>query len=65
MLIPPKNIGIAAGYNLGIKESKTNFVKITSDDCLWDTRRKGKAVKQRISNEFFFRMNRTKVMVHS
>ena len=32
VLIPPKNIGIAAGYNLGIKESKTNFVKITSAD---------------------------------
>ena len=32
VIIPPKNIGIAAGYNLGIKESKTNFVKITSAD---------------------------------
>ena len=32
VIIPPKNIGIAAGYNLGIKESKTNFVKLTSVD---------------------------------
>ena len=32
VIIPSKNIGISAGYNLGIKESKTNFVKITSAD---------------------------------
>ena len=32
VIIPPKNIGISAGYNLGIKESKTNFVKLTSVD---------------------------------
>jgi len=32
VLIPSKNIGISAGYNLGIKESKTNFVKLTSVD---------------------------------
>ena len=32
VIIPPKNIGIAAGYNLGIIESKTNFVKLTSVD---------------------------------
>ena len=32
VIIPTKNIGISAGYNLGIKESKTNFVKITSAD---------------------------------
>ena len=25
VIIPPKNIGIPAGYNLGIKEAKTNF----------------------------------------
>ena len=31
-IIPEKNLGISAGYNLGIKESKTNFVKITSAD---------------------------------
>ena len=42
VIIPSKNIGISAGYNLGIKESKTNFVKITSADieltnkCLQD-----------------------------
>jgi len=32
VIIPSKNIGISAGYNLGIKESKTNFVKLTSAD---------------------------------
>ena len=32
VIIPPKNIGISAGYNLGIRESKTNFVKLTSVD---------------------------------
>ena len=32
VIIPSKNIGISAGYNLGIRESKTNFVKITSAD---------------------------------
>ena len=32
VIIPKKNIGISAGYNLGIRESKTNFVKITSAD---------------------------------
>ena len=32
VIIPPKNIGISAGYNLGIRESKTNFVKLTSAD---------------------------------
>ena len=32
VIIPTKNIGISAGYNLGIKESKTNFVKLTSVD---------------------------------
>ena len=32
VIIPSKNIGISAGYNLGIKESKTNFVKLTSVD---------------------------------
>ena len=32
VIIPPKNIGISAGYNLGISESKTNFVKLTSAD---------------------------------
>ena len=26
VIIPPRNIGISAGYNLGIRESKTNFV---------------------------------------
>ena len=32
VIIPTKNIGISAGYNLGIRESKTNFVKLTSAD---------------------------------
>ena len=32
VIIPSKNIGISAGYNLGIRESKTNFVKLTSAD---------------------------------
>ena len=32
VIIPSKNIGISAGYNLGIKESKTNLVKLTSVD---------------------------------
>ena len=34
VIIPSKNIGISAGYNLGINESKTNFVKITSADVI-------------------------------
>ena len=42
VIIPSKNIGISAGYNLGIRESKTNYVKLTSadinltDKCLED-----------------------------
>ena len=32
VIIPPKNIGIPAGYNLGIKEAKTNFVFLTQAD---------------------------------
>jgi len=32
VIIPQKNMGISAGYNLGIKESKTNYVKLTSPD---------------------------------
>ena len=42
VIIPPKNIGISAGYNLGIRECKTNYVKLTSadinltDKCLED-----------------------------
>jgi GT2 family glycosyltransferase len=32
VIIPSKNIGISAGYNLGIRESRTNFVKLTSAD---------------------------------
>ena len=32
VIIPSKNIGITAGYNLAIKESKTNFVKLSSVD---------------------------------
>ena len=42
VIIPPKNIGISAGYNLGIKESKTDFVFLNpadvalSNKCLSD-----------------------------
>ena len=32
VIIPPKNIGISAAFNLGIRESKTNFVKFTGAD---------------------------------
>ena len=32
VIIPSRNIGISGGYNLGIKESKTNFVIINSAD---------------------------------
>ena len=32
VIVPAKNIGISAGYNLGIKESKTNYVIINSAD---------------------------------
>ena len=32
VIIPPKNIGISAGYNLGIKESKTNLVFLNPTD---------------------------------
>tara|TARA_Y100000590_G_C15645684_1_gene986776 strand:- start:333 stop:1160 length:828 start_codon:yes stop_codon:yes gene_type:complete len=34
ILIPAKNIGISAGYNLGIREAKTNYVKLTSADVI-------------------------------
>lgn len=32
VLIPPKNLGFTAGYNLGIKESKTDFVFLNPAD---------------------------------
>ena len=32
VIIPPKNIGISAGYNLAIREAKTNFVFLNSAD---------------------------------
>ena len=44
VIIPPKNIGFTAGYNLGIKESKTDFVFLNpadivlSNNCVVDTR---------------------------
>jgi len=34
VIIPPKNIGISAGYNLGIKESKTNLVFLNPADIV-------------------------------
>ena len=34
VIIPPKNIGISAGYNLGIKESKTNLVFLNPADVV-------------------------------
>ncbi len=34
VIIPPKNIGISAGYNLGIKESKTNLVFLNPTDIV-------------------------------
>ena len=34
IIIPPKNIGISAGYNLGIKESKTNLVFLNPTDVV-------------------------------
>tara|TARA_B100000029_G_C17578670_1_gene958928 strand:- start:1456 stop:2328 length:873 start_codon:yes stop_codon:yes gene_type:complete len=32
VIVPSKNLGIPAGYNLGIKEAKTDLVKLTSAD---------------------------------
>jgi len=32
VIVPNMNLGIPKGYNLGIKESKTNYVKLTSAD---------------------------------
>ena len=34
VIIPPKNIGISAGYNLAIKESKTNLVFLNPTDIV-------------------------------
>ena len=34
VIIPPRNIGISAGYNLGIRESKTNFVFLNPADIV-------------------------------
>ena len=34
VIIPPKNIGMSAGYNLGIKESKTNLVFLNPADIV-------------------------------
>ena len=34
VIIPPKNIGLSAGYNLGIKESKTNLVFLNPTDVV-------------------------------
>ena len=34
VLIPPKNIGFSAGYNMGIKESKTNYVFLNPSDII-------------------------------
>ena len=32
VIIPPKNLGLAAGYNLGIKKSKTKYVFLNAPD---------------------------------
>ena len=34
VIIPSKNIGFSAGYNLGIKESKTDFVFLNPADII-------------------------------
>tara|TARA_B100000315_G_C14577853_1_gene588864 strand:+ start:2109 stop:2978 length:870 start_codon:yes stop_codon:yes gene_type:complete len=34
VIIPPKNLGLSAGYNLAIKESKTNFVFLNPADIV-------------------------------
>ena len=34
VIIPRKNLGFAAGMNLGIKSSKTNYVFINSPDVI-------------------------------
>ena len=38
VIIPPKNIGISAGYNLGIKESKTNLVFLNPADTAFSNK---------------------------
>ena len=38
VIIPKKNLGISAGYNLGIKKSKTNLVYLTSPDTVIDSK---------------------------
>ena len=34
VIIPPRNLGLSAGYNLAIKESKTNFVFLNPADIV-------------------------------
>ena len=34
VIIPPKNLGFTSGYNLGIKESKTDFVFLNAADIV-------------------------------
>ena len=34
VIIPPKNIGFSAGYNLGIRESKTDYVFLNPTDII-------------------------------
>ena len=38
VIIPNKNLGISAGYNLGIKKSKTNLVYLSSPDTIIDSK---------------------------
>jgi N-acetylglucosaminyl-diphospho-decaprenol L-rhamnosyltransferase len=38
VIIPKKNLGISAGYNLGIKKSKTNLVYLSSPDTIIDNK---------------------------
>ena len=38
VIIPPKNNGISVGYNMAIKESKTNFVFLNPADIVFSNK---------------------------
>ena len=38
VIIPPKNLGLTSGFNLGIKESKTDFVFLNAADIALSTK---------------------------
>ena len=56
VIIPEKNLGFAAGMNLGIKFSKTNYVFINSPDVIISNNSIEKLVKK-ISNNQSFRID--------